>query len=145
MPGIKPASSWILVGFVSAAPHWELQEFSFLSLVVVIHYSTSHQPRVTPSYLPCQIVHLIRWSCLSHPSTCLLLLTFKLMLFSSVEKSIFLSKSPAQMFSYSLNSLFSTLRALLQVHLKHDALFVQPALFPGQHLLYPSFTPASIY
>ena len=25
-PGIKPASSWILVGFVSAAPQWELPQ-----------------------------------------------------------------------------------------------------------------------
>ena len=25
-PGIKPTSSWILVGFVSAGPQWELPE-----------------------------------------------------------------------------------------------------------------------
>ena len=24
MPGIEPATSWFLVGFVSAAPRWEL-------------------------------------------------------------------------------------------------------------------------
>ena len=29
-PGIKPASSWILVGFVSAAPQWELPDFIIL-------------------------------------------------------------------------------------------------------------------
>ena len=31
-PGIKPASSWILVGFISAVPQWELQ---LLSLCMV--------------------------------------------------------------------------------------------------------------
>ena len=29
-PGIEPASSWILVGFVSAAPQWELPDIFFL-------------------------------------------------------------------------------------------------------------------
>ena len=28
-PGVKPATSWFLVGFVSAAPRWELHEFTF--------------------------------------------------------------------------------------------------------------------
>ena len=30
-PGIEPASSWILVGFISFAPQWELPEFRFLN------------------------------------------------------------------------------------------------------------------
>ena len=31
-PGIEPATSWILVGFVSAAPQWELLEILFFKL-----------------------------------------------------------------------------------------------------------------
>ena len=29
-PGIKPATSWFLVGFVSAVPHWELPVIFFV-------------------------------------------------------------------------------------------------------------------
>ena len=31
-PGIKPATSWFLVGFISAVPRWELLFFVFLGL-----------------------------------------------------------------------------------------------------------------
>ena len=30
-PGIEPASSWILVGFISTVPQWELQKEGILS------------------------------------------------------------------------------------------------------------------
>ena len=30
-PGIKPVSSWILVGFISLEPQWELQEGIFFT------------------------------------------------------------------------------------------------------------------
>lgn len=84
----------------------------FESCCCVIRYSISHQPRVTPHYLPCQIVHLIRWS-FPWP-TLPLLLRFKFMLFSSAVNSIFLSKGPSQMFSYSsLSSFFSPFKAVL--------------------------------
>ena len=34
-PGVKPSSSWILVGFVTAEPQWELQSIVNLNVVII--------------------------------------------------------------------------------------------------------------
>ena len=40
-PGIDPASSWILVGFISAAPQWELQHPLIFDTVLITCYYSS--------------------------------------------------------------------------------------------------------
>lgn len=35
-PGIKPATSWLLVGFISAVPQWELHNSYFLIIAILV-------------------------------------------------------------------------------------------------------------
>ena len=37
-PGIEPATSWFLVGFISAAPRWELLAHHFLMLLLIFFF-----------------------------------------------------------------------------------------------------------
>ena len=37
-PGIKPATSWFLVGFVSAVPQWELHEIHLFFFVFFLSF-----------------------------------------------------------------------------------------------------------
>ena len=40
-PGIEPVSSWILLGFVTAEPQWDLQNWKFWALLVGMWNSTA--------------------------------------------------------------------------------------------------------
>ena len=37
-PGIEPTSSWILVGFITTEPQWELQKLCYLELSCVLTF-----------------------------------------------------------------------------------------------------------
>ena len=63
-PEIEPTSSWILVGFVSTVPHWELLLFSILTLAKCFTLSMSITLRMCIFMLLNSVSLLINWICI---------------------------------------------------------------------------------
>uniref|UniRef100_A0A8D1CU48 Glycylpeptide N-tetradecanoyltransferase n=1 Tax=Sus scrofa TaxID=9823 RepID=A0A8D1CU48_PIG len=59
-PGIEPASSWILVGFVSAAPQWELLDFLIVKKMVEINFLCVHKKLRSKRVAPVLIREITR-------------------------------------------------------------------------------------